>query len=94
MRNTPVMIYINKMDRETLDPFELLDDIEQKLKIRVRPLSWPIGMGNRFKGVYNLFNKSINLFEPDVQKVAQGLYVCTYVYIPAARASSPPTRCP
>ncbi len=69
MRNTPVMIYINKMDRETLDPFELLDDIEQKLKIRVRPLSWPIGMGNRFKGVYNLFNKSINLFEPDVQKV-------------------------
>ena len=69
MRNTPVMIYINKMDRETLDPFDLLDDIEQKLKIKVRPLSWPIGMGSRFKGVYNLFDKSINLFEPDVQKV-------------------------
>jgi len=69
MRNTPVMIYINKMDRETMDPFDLLDDIEQKLKIKVRPLSWPIGMGNRFKGVYNLFNKSLNLFEPDVQKV-------------------------
>ena len=69
MRNTPVMIYINKMDRETMDPFDLLDDIEQKLKIKVRPLSWPIGMGNRFKGVYNLFDKSLNLFEPDVQKV-------------------------
>jgi peptide chain release factor 3 len=69
MRNTPVMIYINKMDRETMDPFDLLDDIEQKLRIKVRPLSWPIGMGSRFKGVYNLFNKSLNLFEPDVQKV-------------------------
>jgi len=69
MRNTPVMIYINKMDRETMDPFDLLDDIEQKLRIKVRPLSWPIGMGSRFKGVYNLFDKSLNLFEPDVQKV-------------------------
>lgn len=69
MRNTPVIIFINKMDREALDPFDLLDEIEQKLKIKVRPLSWPIGIGHKFRGVYNLFNKTLNLFEPDVQKV-------------------------
>src|ERR1035437_3079166 len=69
MRNTPVIIFINKMDRETLDPFDLLDEIEQKLRIKVRPLSWPIGQGSRFKGVYNLYNKSLNLFEADQQKV-------------------------
>ncbi|HMS52117.1 MAG TPA: GTP-binding protein, partial [Chitinophagales bacterium] len=64
MRHTPVIIFINKLDREGRDPFDLLDELETKLKIRVRPLSWPIGIGQRFKGVYNLFNQSLLLFRP------------------------------
>src|ERR1700750_2893169 len=55
MRNTPVIIFINKMDREGKDPFDLLDELEEKLKVKVRPLSWPISMGKTFKGVYSLF---------------------------------------
>ena len=53
MRNTPVIIFVNKMDRESRDPFDLLDELESKLEIKVCPLSWPIGMGDRFRGVYN-----------------------------------------
>ncbi|MBL7893615.1 MAG: peptide chain release factor 3 [Bacteroidia bacterium] len=62
MRNTPVIVFINKMDREGRDPFDLLDELEEKLNIKVRPLSWPIGIGARFKGVYNLYEKNLNLF--------------------------------
>ena len=63
MRNTPVISFINKLDREGRDPYELLDEIEEKLSIKVRPLSWPIGMGKSFKGVYSLFNKKLILFK-------------------------------
>jgi peptide chain release factor 3 len=63
MRNTPVIVFINKMDREGKDPFDLLDELEEKLNIRVRPLSWPISIGATFKGVYNLYDKSLNLFQ-------------------------------
>jgi peptide chain release factor 3 len=62
MRNTPVIIFVNKLDRLGKDPFELMDELETELKIGVRPLSWPIGMGDRFKGVYNLYDKNLNLF--------------------------------
>ena len=62
MRNTPVIVFINKMDRNGKDPFELLDDIESELKIKVRPLSWPISSGSTFKGVYNLFEQKLCLF--------------------------------
>ncbi len=62
MRNTPVISFINKLDREGQDPYELLDEIEEKLSIKVRPLSWPIGMGKSFKGVYSLFTKKLILF--------------------------------
>jgi peptide chain release factor 3 len=62
MRDTPVIVFINKMDREGKDPFELLDEVEQKLNLRVRPLSWPIGMGKSFKGVYNLYERNLVLF--------------------------------
>lgn len=62
MRSTPVISFINKLDREGRDPFELLDEIEEKLSIKVRPLSWPIGMGKSFKGVYSLFNQTLILF--------------------------------
>jgi len=71
MRNTPVIIFINKLDREGKDPFDLLDELEQKLHIRVRPLSWPIGMGKLFKGVYNMYEKRLNLFSAGSQKVEE-----------------------
>ncbi len=64
MRSTPVICFINKLDREGRDPFDLLDEIEEKLSIKVRPLSWPISMGKTFKGVYNLYEKSLQLFTP------------------------------
>jgi peptide chain release factor 3 len=64
MRNTPIITFINKLDREGLSPLELLGDIEEKLQIECSPLSWPIGMGKRFKGVYNLYRHSLHLFTP------------------------------
>lgn len=70
MRNTPVIVFINKMDREGRDPFELLDELEKELSISVRPLSWPIGIGRDFKGVYLLHNHSLNLFEANKTKKA------------------------
>lgn len=69
MRNTPVICFINKLDREGRDPYDLLDEVEEKLNIQVRPLSWPISMGKTFKGVYNLYNKSLNLFTPSQRKL-------------------------
>jgi peptide chain release factor 3 len=74
MRNTPVMVFINKMDRNGIDPFDLLDDIEKELQIKVRPLSWPISMGPTFKGVYNLFERNLNLFTAvEKQTIAESI---------------------
>lgn len=64
MRNTPIMVFINKLDREGLDAFDLLDEVEQKLGLTTCPLSWPIGMGQRFKGVYSLYEQKLMLFRP------------------------------
>jgi peptide chain release factor 3 len=75
MRNTPVIIFINKMDREGRDPFDLLDELEQELQIGVRPLSWPINQGARFKGVYNIYEQQLNLFTPDKQRVTEKVSV-------------------
>ena len=72
MRNTPVIIFINKMDREGRDPFDLLDELEEELQIKVRPLSWPIGQGQRFKGVYNIYEQQLNLFTPNKQREKVG----------------------
>lgn len=71
MRDTPVLIFVNKLDREGHDPFTLMDELEEKLNIKVKPMTWPIGMGLRFKGVYNLNEKNINLFEADKQRIAK-----------------------
>lgn len=65
MRDTPVIIFVNKMDRDGKNPFDLLDELEEKLSIRVRPLSWPINGGTDFKGVYNLYEKSFVAFAPN-----------------------------
>jgi peptide chain release factor 3 len=62
MRKTPVIIFINKLDRPARDTFDLMDELEEELQIRVRPLSWPIGQGDRFKGVYNIYEEKLNLF--------------------------------
>ena len=75
MRNTPVIIFINKMDREGRDPFELLDELEEELQIKVRPLSWPINQGARFKGVYNIYENQLQLFTPDKQRVTEKVEV-------------------
>ncbi len=75
MRNTPVIIFINKMDREGRDPFEVLDELEEELQISVRPLSWPIGQGQRFKGVYNIYEHQLNLFTPNKQRVTEKVEV-------------------
>ncbi len=64
MRNTPIITFINKLDRDGLSPIELMDDIENKLQIECTPLSWPIGMGKLFKGVYNIYRKELHLFTP------------------------------
>jgi peptide chain release factor 3 len=64
MRNTPIITFINKLDREGLAPLDILAEIEDKLQIECTPLSWPIGMGKRFKGVYNLYHKQLHLFAP------------------------------
>ncbi|MFN5909961.1 MAG: GTP-binding protein, partial [Bacteroidota bacterium] len=73
MRNTPVIIFVNKMDREGKDAFSLLDEIEEKLNIKVRPLTWPIGIGDRFKGVYNIYKKDLNLFSANKTKRAEDI---------------------
>ncbi|MGD9311130.1 MAG: peptide chain release factor 3 [Desulfosarcina sp.] len=66
-RNTPIMTFINKLDRDGLSPLDILADIENKLQIECAPLSWPIGMGKRFRGVYNLHQRQLHLFRPGEQ---------------------------
>ncbi|MCM1034016.1 MAG: peptide chain release factor 3 [Paludibacter sp.] len=73
MRKTPVMVFVNKMDREGKDPFDLLDEVEQELGIHVRPLSWPINMGQRFKGVYNIFQQTLDLYTPNKQTISESI---------------------
>jgi len=64
MRDTPIIVFINKMDRDGKLPFDLLDEIEKELKLTLHPLTWPINSGKEFKGVYNLHDKSLLLFTP------------------------------
>ncbi len=67
MRNTPIITFINKLDREGQSPLDLLADIEEKLQIECTPLSWPIGMGKSFKGVYNRYRQALHLFTPGTE---------------------------
>ena len=74
MRKIPMIVFINKLDREGKDAFDLLDEVEQKLGLRVTPLSFPIGMGYDFKGIYNIYGKKINLFSGEnKQTVSEGI---------------------
>lgn len=71
MRHTPVIIFINKLDREGRDPYSLLEEIEKELNIHVRPLTWPIGIGFKFQGVYDLHNKQLQLFAANKTKISE-----------------------
>ncbi len=71
MRNTPIITFINKMDRETRDPVELLDEVESVLNIQCAPVTWPLGMGKNFRGVYHLLRDEILLFTPGEERADQ-----------------------
>jgi peptide chain release factor 3 len=71
MRNTPIITFMNKMDRETRDPLELLDEVESVLKIQCAPVTWPIGMGKSFRGVYHLLRDEILLFAAGAERADQ-----------------------
>ncbi|MCY3804247.1 MAG: peptide chain release factor 3 [Gammaproteobacteria bacterium] len=80
LRNTPIMTFINKMDRDGREPIELLDEVERVLKIKCAPVTWPIGMGKHFKGVFDLLNDSVHLYDAQhggrvmQGKVVEGLH--------------------
>jgi len=63
LRDTPIFTFVNKLDRDTLDPIDVLDDIETVLKIRCAPINWPLGMGKEFKGVYNFYTDTIHVYQ-------------------------------
>jgi len=71
LRDTPILTFINKMDREGRDPIDILDEVEEILKIRCAPVTWPIGMGKGFKGIFHLENDSVHLFEPHSDQVGE-----------------------
>jgi len=82
MRHTPVMVFVNKMDREGNEPLDIIEEIEEELDIAVRPYTWPIGKGKRFKGVYNLFKEEIQLYEPEKSGISQELVGSTDIKDP------------
>ena len=71
LRDTPILTFINKMDREGREPIDVLDEVESILNIRCAPITWPIGMGKNFKGIFHLQNDSVHLFEPHSDKVGE-----------------------
>lgn len=76
MRNIPMLVFINKMDREGKDAFDLMDEVELKLGLRLTPLSWPIGIGATFKGIYNIWEKNIQLFSSEnKQKISEAISI-------------------
>lgn len=76
MRDTPIIVFINKLDREGKDAYDLLDEVETKLGLNVCPMSWPIGMGADFEGVYNLWEKNLQLYtEQKKQKISSSVNI-------------------
>ena len=64
LRDTPIFTFVNKLDRDTLNPIDILDEIETVLQIKCAPINWPLGMGKQFKGVYNLYTDTIHVYQP------------------------------
>lgn len=76
MRDTPIIVFINKLDREGKDAFDLVDEVEQKLGLTLSPLSWPVGMGQRFQGVYNMWEKNLQLYSDDnKQRISESIEI-------------------
>ncbi len=76
LRDTPIFTFINKLDREGRDPIELMDEVEEILKIRCAPVTWPIGMGREFKGVYHLYQDFVHLYEPSKDgRISAGSFI-------------------
>lgn len=75
LRNTPIITFINKLDREVREPIELLDEIESVLNVACAPVSWPVGMGKRFRGVYHLLRDEVLRFTPGEEKVSDDVEV-------------------
>lgn len=75
MRKTPVIVFINKLDRPSRDTFELLEDLEEELKISVRPLAWPMDSGDNFKGIYNIFDKNLYLYSHSKSTHKDGILI-------------------
>ena len=71
LRQTPIFTFINKLDREGREPIELLDEVESVLGIQCAPITWPIGMGKRLKGVYHLLDDAVHLYESGKNYVTQ-----------------------
>jgi peptide chain release factor 3 len=89
LRNTPIITFINKMDREVRDPLELLDEIESVLNIHCAPVTWPIGMGKRFHGVYHLINDEVLRFSAGEEKADQDFETLRGTQIEALRTQYP-----
>jgi peptide chain release factor 3 len=75
LRDTPISTFINKLDREGREPIELLDEIEEILKIQCAPITWPIGMGKRFKGIYHILNDAVHIYEPGKSSGRQNINI-------------------
>lgn len=87
LRDTPIMSFINKLDREGRDPVELLDEVEEVLGIQCAPVTWPIGMGSRFRGVYHLLDDEVHLYQPGQRSTRQQATICKGLDDPALVAA-------
>ena len=86
LRDTPILTFVNKLDREIRDPIEVMDEVESVLNIACAPVTWPIGMGQRFKGVYHIYNDEIHVFEPGKGEIASEVEVISGLESDEARA--------
>lgn len=86
LRDTPILTFVNKLDREIRDPIEVMDEVEDVLGIECAPITWPIGMGQRFKGVYNLYTDEIHVFEPGKGEVLSDSIIIKGLDSPEAQA--------
>lgn len=92
LRNIPIITFVNKMDREARDNFEILDEIEQKLALDVTPASWPIGMGRDFKGCYDLLDDQLVLFDRSTDSLMKETIACKGLDDPALEKHLPADR--
>lgn len=86
LRDTPILTFINKLDREIRDPIEVMDEVESVLNIACAPITWPIGMGQHFKGVYHLYDDEIHVFEPGKGDIASDFQVIRGIQSHEAKA--------